>query len=354
MAVRNRPPPRWYELALEPARAFGDPPVSGSMRVQMQDFIVEEQPRVEPDGGSAHVLLRVEKTGVDTLSVARALARHGGVRQRDVGFAGLKDRRAVAVQWFSVPAREGLAWPGFAGAGFRVLEAHPHSRKLRRGALAGNRFRIRVRGLRGDPDRLAERIGLIAQRGVPNYFGPQRFGAGGANLERVHGWTSGAPLPRGRESRAFVLSTARALCFNAITAARVKADCWERLLDGEVVSLTGSASVFAVSAVDESLRRRCETFDVHPTGGLPGRAGLLPAGEAAAVERAALAELDSVVQALVRAAVEAARRPLRLRPDRVDWALESDALDLSFDLPAGAFATAVLRELVGASAPPGR
>src|SRR6185369_4271862 len=116
------------------------------------------------------------------------LAARAGKPQVDVGFAGLKDRRSLARQWFSVPAsRDTASFVGYAGDGFRVLREHPHSRKLRRGALAGNRFRIRVRGLQGDAAAIAARIARLAAAGLPNYYGPQRFGRDGANLRRVRG-----------------------------------------------------------------------------------------------------------------------------------------------------------------------
>lgn len=344
-------PIRWRDAALNPPRAHGVPAVTGAIRANPADFLVEERLGFEPDGGAAHVLLRVEKSDSNTLYVARRLGREAGCPVREVGFAGLKDRRAVAIQWFSVPARRtATAWEDCAGDGFRVLSAHPHSRKLRRGALAGNRFRILVRGVAGATEGLEGRIAEVAARGVPNYFGPQRFGRDGANLTRVLEWASGAPLPRDREARGFVLSTARSLCFNAVLGARVRATSWDQILDGELVNLSGSASLFAATAVDGTLRRRCLAFDLHPTGPLPGRDGLVPGGAAIEVERAALAGFAAVVDRLADAGVDAGRRALRLRPDELRGSLSGEALELSFALPPGAFATAVLREIVAVAA----
>lgn len=340
-------PAPWLTAALDMPRAHGPPPVRGVLRAEPGDFVVEERLGFEADAGRAHVLLLVEKKDANTLYVARMLARECGCRAMEVGFAGLKDRRAVARQWFSVPAlRPADAWLGFAGDGFEVLEAHAHSRKLRRGALAGNRFAVRVRGLQGTTGALAGRVSAVAARGVPDYFGPQRFGRGGGNLLDLGEWTSGSPLPRQREARAFVLSTARALCFNATAAARVQDGSWDRLLDGEVVNLDGSGSVFVAGAVDEDLARRCAAFDVHPTGPLPGVGGPEPSGRAAAIEQQALEGLAPVVDALRTAGVGAGRRPLRVRPSGLEWSVEGDTLGVAFDLPRGAFATAVLREIV--------
>jgi tRNA pseudouridine13 synthase len=321
--------------------------VSGRLRCAPADFVVDERLGFEPDGGAAHVLLHVEKIDANTTFVARALARTCGCRPRDVGFAGLKDRRAVARQWFSVPAgRAPHAWAGEEGEGFRVLAAHAHSRKLRQGALAGNCFEIRVRQVEGDAQCLAERIGRVARDGVPNYFGPQRFGREASNLGRVLDWVSGSPLPHDRQLRSIVLSAARSLCFNAVAAARVRLGSWNRLLEGELVNLDGSGSIFLAESIDAELAARCAAGDVHPTGLLPGVGGATPQSAAADIERQALSGYAPVAERLADFGVEASRRALRCVPSDLQWRLEAGALELSFGLPRGAFATAVLREIV--------
>jgi tRNA pseudouridine13 synthase len=250
-----------------------------------------------------------------------------------------------------VPAgRQPADWFACAGEGFRVLAVHPHARKLRRGALAGNRFRIVVREFAGDAAALGLRLATLAAQGAPNYFGPQRFGRQGANLEDVAAWSAGEPLPRERERRAFVISAARALLFNQALAARVAAGDWDRLLPGEVVNLAGSASVFVANDVDAALAARCRALDLHPTGPLPGRGGMRPSGRAAEAESSALAAFGPLVEALAAAGVEAARRPLRVPPAGLDWRLDGTVLELSFSLPRGAYATALLRELIDAPA----
>ena len=340
-------PPDWRATAIDPPRASGAPGVRGRLRTRPEDFMVEERLGFAPDGGAAHLLLRVEKTDANTLYVARALARFGDVRPADVGFAGLKDRRAVAVQWFSVPARRPAAdWASLGQDGFRVLEALPHSRKLKRGALAGNRFQVTLRDLAGDVGAMTARLERLAAQGAPNYFGPQRFGHDAGNLGAAASWVGGSPLPRDREQRAFVLSAARSLVFNRVLAARVASGSWNHLLPGEVVNLAGSGSVFVAPAVDAELTARCAGLDLHPTGPLPGLGGVAPVAEAASVEAEATKPLDEVIAALVGAAVEAARRPLRVVPDGLAWSVDGDVLRVAFGLPRGAFATAVLREAV--------
>lgn len=345
-------PADWRRIALAPPRALGAPRVRGRLKASAGDFRVEERLGFAPDGGSGHLLLKVEKTDANTLYIARLLARAAGQRPQDVGLAGLKDRRAVATQWFSLPAgRAARDWAGFEGPGFRVIEAHPHSRKLRRGALAGNRFHVVLRDLEGDVDDLGRRLERVAAAGVPNYFGPQRFGRDGANLEAVARWLAGERLPAHREARAFVLSAARALAFNAVLAERVAAGSWESLLPGEVVNLDGSASVFFAADIDAELAGRCASFDVHPTGPLPGQEGLRPGAAAGAIEEAALAPFGPLVAALEEAGAEASRRPLRVRPAELESLPGPGQTALAFDLPRGAFATAVLAELVDCDGP---
>ena len=342
----------WRAIALDPPHAWGETPVSGALRVVLSDFDVEERLGFEPDGGDAHRLLLVEKSGANTVFVARALAVRAGRPAADIGFAGQKDRRAVARQWFSVPAtRETASFVGYHGDGFRVLAEHPHSRKLRRGSLAGNRFHIRVRGLQGDARAIATRAAQLEASGVPNYYGGQRFGREGANLGRVRQWLTSGKLPRSREPRAYLLSSARSLAFNAVLAARVAGGTWNRLLPGEVVNLAGSRSVFSSEFPDEGLQRRLAEGDVSPTGPLCGAGGVLPGGEAARVESAALAAITPIPSLLATIGMRGERRALVLRPRELRHRLEGDTLDLDFELPRGAFATSLLREIVDVRVP---
>lgn len=341
----------WRQLALDPPFAHGGPPAAGLIRTDPEDFLVEERLSFQPDGGTGHYLLLVEKRDANTIFVARCLARLAGLPPGDIGYAGLKDRRALARQWFSMPARKGVPSPaGHEGDGFRVLEAHPHSRKLRRGALAANRFRLRVREVSGDLSLLAARLQTIATHGAPNYFGPQRFGNGGANLQRVGDWIDSEMLPRERTARSFLLSAARSLAFNAVLGRRVAEGSWDRLLPGEIASLDGSASVFRVAEVDDELARRCRDGDIHPSGPMCGEGGMRPEGEAAFCEQAVL-ELLAPLPDRLAGAVAGERRALVLRPAGLAWQASGQELELGFELPRGAFATSLLREALVATVP---
>jgi tRNA pseudouridine13 synthase len=282
--------------------------------------------------------------------VASQLARHAGVGARDVGFSGHKDRHSVTCQAFSLPVAHGfdvaecLAW---SGEGYRVVGAHRHGRKLRPGSHRGNRFELRVRSLAGPREAIERRLEAIRALGVPNYFGPQRFGHGGANLRRAADWAAGTFVPRDRAQRSFTLSAARSLLFNEVLAARVQRGDWNRLLPGEAVMLDGRRSWFAATAIDATLAGRCEAMDVHPSGPLPGR-GDAPVNDVVlAVETAALQSRAALVELLQREGLEHERRSLRLPVRELDWSFAApDELVLAFVLPRGTFATAVLHELL--------
>ena len=334
------------EAALDPPRAHGAPLGQGRLRAEPEDFIVEEQLGFEPAGAGQHVLLRVRKRDANTQWVARELARACGCRPLDVGYAGLKDRRAVATQWFTLPQSKISPedWVGMGSGEYEVLEAHRHSRKLPRGALAGNRFVIRIRGTAIDDASLATRLAAIETRGVPNYFGPQRFGKGGANLRRI-----GEDVRAlAQAERGFVLSAARSLVFNAVLAERVGDGSWERLESGDLANLDGRASHFRVEAVDEAIADRSARLDIHPTGPLWGRGAPPSGGRVLELEQRVAAGLTAACELVVRAGMDQERRSLRLPVRDLRWRRDADVTDsilVEFRLSRGAYATVVLREV---------
>jgi tRNA pseudouridine13 synthase len=336
------------DLLAQPT-AFGAPPVSGRLRSAPEDFVVDEVLGFDADGAGAHALLVVEKRGANTGWVAAQLARAAGVQVRDIGVAGQKDRNAVTRQAFSLP------WPvqaplepclAYAGEGWRVLSAARHGRKLRTGSHRANRFALRVRGIDGDRDALEARLATVARCGVPDYFGPQRFGRDGGNLARARDWAAGATPPRDRAVRGFVLSAARSALFNAVLAERVRRGDWNQLLPGEAVMLDGRRSFFRATAVDATLLERCAALDVHPSGPLCGRGESPAQAEALALETAVLAAEPELVALLESVGMEHERRALRLPVRGLQWSLDGDVLSLEFELSRGAFATAVLHEIV--------
>jgi tRNA pseudouridine13 synthase len=320
----------------------------GTLRAEPEDFVVEEELGFTASGTGQHVLLKIRKRNANTQWVARELAKLCASHPRDIGYAGLKDRRSIAIQWFSVPRSQLSpdAWREVRATEFAVLEATPHSRKLPRGALSGNRFSIRVSDVHGSIDSAAwdARLAGIRSLGVPNYFGAQRFGRDGANLARIAGGLSTLhPAERG-----FILSAARSLVFNAVLAARVADGSWNRIESGDVANLDGRGSVFPVDALDDSLVARCAALDIHPTGPLWGAGAPPTRARPFDLETRVASEFAEPCALVVDAGMEQERRALRLPVRDLTCNLASDSITFDFRLTRGSFATAVLRELIEA------
>ena len=325
----------------------GVPDTRGVIRAEVEDFRVEEIPLITPLGEGSHLWLEIEKRNANTDWVARTLASLAGVPARDIGYAGMKDRHGVTTQWFSVALQEAenSDWQEWDIPDAVVLSAHRHNRKLKRGALRGNRFRIKVRQLEGRLEGLEDRLQTVAAQGVPNYFGPQRFGHGGRNVSQGARWLEhGGRLPRNK--RSIYLSSVRSFLFNEVLSRRVDLGNWNHIIDGDIASLDGSHSTFPCTMPDPELVRRVEEFDIHPSGPLPGRGGSQVARECAEIEADILAPHAGLVRGLEKAGLEASRRPLRLVPGALQWTFGDAGLVLEFELPAGGYATSVLRELV--------
>jgi tRNA pseudouridine13 synthase len=334
-------PPDWPRTA--------PPPASGVLRAAPEDFIVDEILTIELSGSGEHVWLKVRKRGWTTDRVAQQLARVAGVSRRDVGYAGMKDRHAVTTQWFSVqlPGRDAPAWAEALPSGIEVLESVRHARKLQTGALAGNRFDITLRVCTGDRALLTARVEALRIRGVPNYFGEQRFGHHGANVERARAMFAGKLRTRDRALRGIYLSAARSYLFNEVLAQRVRADNWDTGLDGEVFLLDGKHSYFIADHIDALLNERLLRHDIHPSGPLWGQGEALPKASVRQMEDEVLACHADLAAGLAAAGLRQERRALRLFPRDLaaDWT-DATSLRIGFQLPPGSYATVVLRELV--------
>ncbi len=323
----------------------------GCLRAKPEDFIVEEQLGYSASGDGEHDFLTVRKRDRNTHEVARALARLAGVSQVAVGYAGLKDRRAVTTQHFTVqlPGRASPDWSQLSDDSLQFLAVQRHHRKIRRGGLRGNRFTITATDVSGDRDAAETRLLQIRERGVPNYFGSQRFGHEGRNLQQVDALFAGRGRRPKRELRGMLLSAARAQLFNQLLAVRVSSGSWERALPGDVLSLAGSQRQFPHDPHDASIDERLACLDIHPTGPLCGRPSraLEPRDKALEVESGVLQGWSDWVEGLQRFGLDADRRALRLVVEGLSWEWHDDRLQLDFVLPAGAFATVLLRELIG-------
>jgi tRNA pseudouridine13 synthase len=329
-------------------RAWGAPVAEFRIRSTPDDFHVFEIPVTLPQGEGNHVWLQIEKRQLNTDEVARLIAKHADVPPREVSYAGLKDRDAVTQQWFSVNL-QGKAhpdWSALNGERLHVLQAQAHPRKLKRGALTGNRFVLILRDVAGNRAAIEQRLQQLQQGGVPNAFGAQRFGRNGSNVARAREVLIGGRRERDRHRLGLMFSTARSWVFNALLAVRIEDQTWNQARPGEVLQLDGRSAVFVAEAIDTEIQRRMDALEVHPTAPMVGDGSSLAQAEALLWEAQQLEPQQEWIAALSRARVEQDRRALRIAlPDlRWQW-LEDAVLQLEFSLPSGSYATAVLHEL---------
>ena len=351
------------------------------------DFIVNELLPLEFTGEGEHLWLHIQKSGMNTAYLAKLLSEWADIPLRDVGYSGLKDRHALTTQWFSLripkkqlPDSEFAPVDIGANESITILEQQWHNKKLNRGTHRANQFIITLRDIEfvgfdtpspsseqllSAKQAVEQHLMIISQSGVPNYFGPQRFGRSGNNIREALSLFA-RPVPEARppsnkgkrkrvprEQNTMELSAARSLIFNEILAARVRDGSWNHGLAGEVFNLDGSGSIFASDEIDDTLRARLESGDIHPTAVLWGTGNEKVSGKAAAMETDIVAHSPLLTQlaiGLEQRDIKAQRRALRLPIEALSWEWQdtegSQILILNFTLTTGSFATSVLASLV--------
>jgi tRNA pseudouridine13 synthase len=319
-----------------------------SIRTQPEDFRVEELPLYAPSGAGNHTFVKVEKRLLNTEDVASALARLAGVKARDIGYAGRKDRVAVTTQWFSVPSLDPKRALELELEGARVLEAVAHGHKLRTGQLRGNRFEIAVRGVDADARSvLRARFEQIARVGMPNAFGPQRLGRDGRNAELGARLLRGEFVLKDRRKARFAVSALQSVVFNDVLDARLTGI--GQLEVGDVAVIHASGGQFRVEDLERE-QPRAAAFEISPTGPIFGNRTIEPAGEVALREEAAL-ERRGIRIAELRAPrgirLRGGRRALRVRPDNARMRDFAGGFWLDFELPPGSYATVLIRAVLG-------
>ncbi len=333
------------------------PGIGGVLRSADEDFVVDEEPAYLPSGAGDHVFVRIEKRGLTTPQAVRAIAGALGVPDRDVGVAGMKDRRAVTTQWLSLPPPvTPEAARALELADVRILEAARHPHKLRTGHVRANRFRLRVRGLPdGAAPGLAARARAILDRlaeppGAPNWYGEQRFGRDGDNAARGRELVAGARRPgRDRRMDRLMVSALQSELFNAWLAARVADGLYRRALAGDVLHKRGGGLFDCTEPeVDEA---RLLAGEVVATGPMFGDRMRQPgAGTPAAEREAAILDAAGLPRdgfARVRALAEGTRRDAAVPLGEPAVAAADDGtLEVAFTLPGGAYATVVMREVM--------
>ncbi|MEY8206071.1 MAG: tRNA pseudouridine(13) synthase TruD [Bermanella sp.] len=320
--------------------------VKGFFRTQLEDFQVTELSNRQLHASGPHLFLFIEKQGTNTHWLARKLANHAKVDLKAVGYAGLKDRHAITRQWFSIPYKDKLPDLShvFSKPEFTLLSQGFYGVKLKRGALGGNAFRIVLRNMTGDKQAIEQRLELIRQRGVPNYFGRQRFGNDGDNLQQAHNMFANGKRPRNKQKGSMYISAARSFLFNEMLAKRIELNSWDRPMAGEVFGFAGSLRGFSQEGSSEELQR-WRTNRIHPTCALWGKNESLAAGELLAIEDTVAAANPVFCEGLVNKGLKQERRAARMLVPDLFWMWQGDDLVLRFSLASGYFATSILAEL---------
>ena len=337
---------------IEPYLTETIPGIGGQMRVEPEDFQVDERPLYLPCGTGEHLYIKVTKRLLSTPDLVKMISTSVGVKAQGIGTAGLKDARAVTSQMlslhFATPEQLSRLKPDERILSIELLGRHRN--RLRPGHHAGNRFRLVVRDV-ADHARTAvpEVLKILERRGVPNYFGPQRQGKTGDNHQ-----VGAALLADGakrsamsRSKRMWYLNTYQSHLFNRILAKRI--DRIDRVLAGDWAMKLDNGACFPVEDTEKE-QPRADRFEISPTGILFGSRVSWADGEPGQIEESVAAEEGTTKDALVAAGktcgFRGERRPLRVPLTDLDWSLDGSVLTITFSLPPGAYATSVLRELM--------
>ena len=312
-------------------KAYPETQASGRLKQENSDFVVTEIPLALPSGEGEHIWLYIEKNGANTAYVAQCLADFASVELMDVGYAGLKDRYAITQQWFSIYFPKGDT-PDFLQLEhdeFKVLEQSRHVKKLRPGDLLGNRFQILLRNVEGEKEKIEANLSQVKAHGIPNYFGEQRFGREGDNVEQGRKMLAREIRVRNKKKKGIYLSAVRSFIFNEILAERIQKGIWGSHLEGELLDDQGIA-----------------------TGALWGRGRVATAGDTAELENKVAERHAILCEGLEHSGLNQDRRALAAIPGNLSWQWqENDQLMLSFSLSGGYYATSLIREFIQTEEP---
>ena len=328
---------------------YGKPTTHGLYKQQYEDFMVIEELGFELTGEGEHVLVYLEKKDYNTIFVAEQLAKYVGISAKNVSYAGLKDRQAITQQWFSLhlPGKETPDFTQFNLTGCRILQINRHNKKLKIGALKGNRFKIVLRNI-SDKQAIESKLNLIKKHGVPNYFGEQRFGRDQNNITQAIKWASGEISVKDRKKRSFYLSAARSVIFNQIVSQRIEQNIEQTVLDGDILQLSKSNSWF-LSKTEELLllQQRLQNGEINITAPMVGDSPLSTTSIALEFETNCLKRWSCFEQLFKKERMETSRRSILLRPEELKWQwIRDNNIEIGFYLPSGCYATSVLRELI--------
>jgi len=323
---------------------------SGVIRKKPEDFQVTEISNIELSGEGEHLWLYVQKTNSNTDWVAKLLSNVCQVPRRQVGFAGLKDRHAITKQWFSIQLPKVTDIDKINSAlpnEIQVIKANRHNRKIRVGQLDNNKFEILIRNINGDKNLIEDNIKRIKRNGVPNYFGPQRFGHDMGNISKAKDWFSGIYKPKSKNLKTLLLSTARSHIFNTIVANRIEDQTWNTAIDGDILQLDKSHSWFHMNdASQDEISKRLKEFDIHITAAMYGEDTIQSSGICADFESKIANGFPEYQKGFEKYRLKQDRRAIRICPIDFKYEWQEKNLLLNFQLLPGAYATGVMREII--------
>ncbi|EIJ69006.1 tRNA pseudouridine(13) synthase TruD [Pasteurella bettyae] len=320
------------------------PKQTALLKSECADFIVKEELGYEMSGEGEFVAVKVRKTNNNSIYVGEQLAKFARVPLRNMGYAGLKDRKAITEQWFCLQM-PGQATPDFSQFkmdGVEILQVTRHHRKIRIGSLVGNYFEILLRNI-VETDELKVRLEKIKNFGFPNYFTEQRFGKDGHNLTQAMRWARGEIKVKDRQKRSFYLSAARSEVFNLVVSERIQQGVANQVLANDILQLTGSHSWFVADENEDLaiLQNRLAQRDLQLTAPLIGETAQV----ACQLENQIVGQHQEIIHLMKQQRMKPTRRPVLMQPQNFQWAFGKDGLTLKFYLPAGSYATALVREL---------
>jgi tRNA pseudouridine13 synthase len=324
--------------------------ISGTIRQHYSDFEVSETLTFEPCGEGEHLFLYIEKQLCNSQWVADELQKYFKLRSQDIGYAGKKDKASIARQWFSchLPGKDNAISEELinrlSNDSYKVLRVLRHNKKLRKGVVKNNHFRIKVSDLSGEINH--EIVSQIQKVGFPNYFGYQRFGHGGNNLTQALKLFKNEIRVRSRNKKGLYLSAARSYLFNLMVAKRLALHCWDQAVLGDCLSLSGTHSYFICDNVNSEINRRLKSGDVQISGVLVGKQKSQAMQRALEIESLVLEDYKIWTEGLEAAGLSTSRRAMRVIPESFNiQQVDKRTSMLEFSLPSGSFATSLLREL---------
>lgn len=326
----------------------GKPTAKGKIKAKAEHFKVNEQLGYEFTGSGEHLMVLIRKTGENTSFVANELAKACGVKSKDVSWAGLKDRHAVTEQWLSVHLPAG-GFPNLTlfqekHPSVEILSMTRHNKKLRPGDLAGNEFEVILSEVT-DVEEVVKRLEIVSEQGVPNYFGNQRFGKDGNNLNEARRWGRDNVRTRNQNQRSLYLSTARSWIFNHIVSARIEAGCFNHFVEGDIALNNGEQVLLAQEQLNE-FNQLLAQDKVQVTAALAGDNALPTKAEALTIEQPLLDNEEDLMKLIRGNRMRHDRRAIALKAKNLTWEVEGNSVTLKFALDSGSFATSIVRELI--------